>query len=182
MTPLASILLALLFVVAAVVAAAIVDVPGNSAMVVERRGRFHRVIGAGLHLVWPTREAARAWRFDDRTRITVRLSGAELVLADTRLACRDGREVTIAAELIWRFRDVARAAYAVDDTPRRLRKALLARLAQAAQEREAEELLTHEQEYVSRVAEALNEELAPDGLEVQKLSLSRLAPVKPLAK
>ncbi|MFY1673027.1 SPFH domain-containing protein [Plantactinospora sp. WMMB334] len=90
---------------AAVVATGFTVVNPNEAQVVQFFGRYVGSIrAAGLHWTWP---------FTVRKKITLRVRNFET--ARLKVSDADGNPVEIAAVVVWRVVDTARAAFAVDD-------------------------------------------------------------------
>jgi regulator of protease activity HflC (stomatin/prohibitin superfamily) len=97
----------LLLVVGALILSGLVQVVAGEARVVQLFGRYQGTVRtAGLAFVNP---------FTKRRKISVRLRNHETAVAKVNDA--DGNPIEIAAVVVWRVQDTAKALYAVDDFP-----------------------------------------------------------------
>jgi regulator of protease activity HflC (stomatin/prohibitin superfamily) len=97
-------LIAIVVLVAVVLATATVVVPQQNAYVVERLGRFHEALGAGLHVLMP---------FLDRVRYRYVLKEESREIPEQTCITRDNVQVAVDGVLFSKIMDPQRAAYGI---------------------------------------------------------------------
>lgn len=103
----------------------IVVVRHSEVMIIERFGRYHKILKPGLHWVWPIVESAREvnWRYLDQQRIvsmtTDRIDMREhlIDLGDQTVITRDTVQLELDALVYFRITDPLRAVYQVQNLP-----------------------------------------------------------------
>ena len=155
---------------------AIVDVPPDQAMVVERRGRFNRVLTPGIRLVWPIFENLHEFTFEGSPRLMIGTAPQTLKLASLCLKCADGKELEAGVVLKFQVLKPQLTAYRVVDPPRQLRESAIERLQQTAAERDSDVLLEREGDFTRLFTEILSRQWREAGIEVREALFTKLEP------
>ena len=162
---------------AILVLSAIVDVPPDNAMVVERRRRFNRILAPGIHLVWPIFENLHEFTFEGAPRLMISTAPQTLKLASLSLLCLDGKQLQAGVELTFQVREPQLAAYHVVDPPRQLRESAIERLQQCAAERDGDQVFEEEGEFTRLFTEIFPRQWREAGIEVKEVRFTKLEPV-----
>ena len=162
----------LLLVAGALILAGLVQVVAGEARVVQLFGRYQGTVRtAGLVFVNP---------FTKRRKISVRLRNHETAMAKVNDA--DGNPIEIAAVVVWRVQDTAKALYAVDDFPHFVAfqtETAVRHIASSypyTSHREGElSLRDNAEEITQRLSAEIADRVAPAGVDIAESRLTRLS-------
>ena len=162
----------LLLVAGALILSGLVQVVAGEARVVQLFGRYQGTVRtAGLVFVNP---------FTKRRKISVRLRNHETAMAKVNDA--DGNPIEIAAVVVWRVQDTAKALYAVDDFPHFVAfqtETAVRHIASSypyTSHREGElSLRDNAEEITQRLSAEIADRVAPAGVDIAESRLTRLS-------
>ena len=162
----------LLLVARGLVLSGLVQVVAGEARVVQLFGRYQGTVRtAGLAFVNP---------FTKRRKISVRLRNHETAMAKVNDA--DGNPIEIAAVVVWRVQDTAKALYAVDDFPQFVAfqtETAVRHIASSypyTSHREGElSLRDNAEEITQRLSAEIADRVAPAGVDIAESRLTRLS-------
>ena len=162
----------LLLVAGGLVLSGLVQVVAGEARVVQLFGRYQGTVRtAGLAFVNP---------FTKRRKISVRLRNHETAMAKVNDA--DGNPIEIAAVVVWRVQDTAKALYAVDDFPQFVAfqtETAVRHIASSypyTSHREGElSLRDNAEEITQRLSAEIADRVAPAGVDIAESRLTRLS-------
>jgi len=162
----------------------LVVVQEETVVIIERLGRFHRLLGAGAHLVVP---------FVDRRKTIVWTGGKpkqryglvinyldlreQIVYADPRpVITRDNITLTINPIIYWRIVDPRRAVYETGDLIDAILTTAVSALRNVVGELELDEVLISRERINQRVLAALTDVAPRWGIEVSRVEMVELSP------
>lgn len=182
-------LFTLILLAVIIISAGIKVVPQSETRVIERLGRFHSVLPAGLNIIWP---------FIDRpkliyTRRVTNYGGGRMAITLTTTAVIDLREqvydfpsqqvitkdnvtTEINALLYFQIVDPKKAVYEIDNLPNAIEKLTQTSLRNVIGELELDETLTSRDTINSRLQTILDEATNKWGVKVNRVELQDITP------
>jgi regulator of protease activity HflC (stomatin/prohibitin superfamily) len=162
----------------------IVVVQEETAVLIERFGRFHRLLGSGLNFVVP---------FVDRRKVIVWTGGKPKVRYGLRIDCLDLREQIVYADprpiitkdnitlvvnpiVYWRIVDVRKAVYEIGDLIDAIITTTISALRNAIGELELDETLVSRERINQKVLVTLTEVAPRWGIEVSRVEMVEIEP------
>lgn len=183
---------AVVFLVLVLLAAkALYYIRAQEAVVMERGGRFHRCLSAGIHFGIPFYDRARAmhWRsveigldgkqrMQDRSRKRIDQRETLFDLGEIQVATEDGVPFRVAASVSVAISDPQRAVYSKSHLPRSLTEVAAALVQQAAGGVSAAKMLTDLAATASAARTLVSEKLGKHGLRVADLQFRSAVPAE----
>lgn len=176
--------LALLILISFLVRRGVVVAQEETVVIIERLGRFHQLLTAGVHLIVP---------FVDRRKTIVWTGGQpkqryglvirhldlreQIVYADPRpVITRDNITLTINPIIYWRIVDARRAVYEARDLIDAILTTAVSALRNVVGELELDEVLVSRERISQTVLEALTGVAPRWGIEVNRVEMVELSP------
>eukprot|EP00753_Platysulcus_tardus_P008891 PLAT1682.1.p1 GENE.PLAT1682.1~~PLAT1682.1.p1 ORF type:complete len:356 (+),score=176.59 PLAT1682.1:49-1068(+) len=164
-------------------------------MIVERWGRYNRLCGAGLHLVWPIRERARpvVWRHSEtfmnrRGDQTVKIHQSRLTRIDMRetvmdfpnqpIITRDNVEIQVHPMLLYRLSDPLRVAYETFDLSHAVEKLVQTTLRSIIGDMGLDDTLASREEINRGLTQKISNVCKNWGLEITRIELLEIIPTR----
>lgn len=179
--------LAIIAIVLAV--AGIKVVPQSETRVIERLGRFHSVLPAGLNFIWPfidkpkqiyTRTAVRLANGRQMTRITtttsIDLREQVYDFPSQQVITKDNVTTEINALLYFQVVDPKKSVYEIENLPNAIEKLTQTSLRNVIGELELDETLTSRDTINSRLQQILDEATNKWGVKVTRVELQDITP------
>ncbi len=160
-------------------------------MVIERLGKFHRVLGSGIHIIWPIIEQARRieWKY-----IKVLPSGEQVVIhksinrIDLRetvydfprqsVITKDNVVIEINALLYFQITDPKKAVYEIVNLPDAIEKLTQTTLRNVIGELDLDETLSSRDTINQKLRTILDEATDKWGVKVNRVELQDINPPK----
>jgi regulator of protease activity HflC (stomatin/prohibitin superfamily) len=188
LAPTTAILLSFLVLAIILVARGIKIVRQAEVMLVERLGKFHRMLSPGLNVLWPIIDRPRqvAWmssvRSGSRTanliRVQDRLDMREAVLdfPQQRVITRDNVVIEINGLLFAQVTDSMRAAYEVNNLPNAIEKLAQTTLRNLIGDLDLDKALSSRDEINGKMREVLDDATDKWGVKVNRVELQDINP------
>ncbi len=186
--PTTAILLSFLVLAVILVARGIKIVRQAEVMMVERLGKFHRMLTPGINVLWPIIDQPRqvAWltiaRAGNRTanviRVNDRIDMRETVLdfPQQRVITRDNVVIEINGLLFAQVTDAMRAAYEVNNLPNAIEKLAQTTLRNIIGELDLDKALSSRDEINGKMREVLDDATDKWGVKVNRVELQDISP------
>ena len=178
----------LLLMVAIVIWKAVVVVPQSETKVIERLGRFHKVLPAGLNIIWPFIDRAkviytrRVEHVGHRTftaiSTTTVIDLREQVydFPSQQVITKDNVTTEINALLYFQIVDPKKSVYEIDNLPNAIEKLTQTSLRNVIGELELDETLTSRDTINSKLQAILDEATNKWGVKVNRVELQDITP------
>ncbi|MDG2149186.1 MAG: SPFH/Band 7/PHB domain protein [Planctomycetota bacterium] len=188
LSPTTAILLSFLVLAIILVARGVKIVRQAEIMLVERLGKFHRMLAPGLNVLWPIIDKPRqvAWmssvRSGSRTanliRLQDRLDMREAVLdfPQQRVITRDNVVIEINGLLFAQVTDSMRAAYEVNNLPNAIEKLAQTTLRNLIGDLDLDKALSSRDEINGKMREVLDDATDKWGVKVNRVELQDINP------
>ena len=161
------VLLLLILLVVIVVVRAIQVVPQSRALVVERLGKFHSVMYAGLHLLIP---------FVDRVAARVDLREQVTTFQPQPVITADNVVVTIDSVIYYQVNDPMAATYEIADYITAIEQLTITTLRNVIGSMDLEQTLTSRDEINARLRGVLDEATGKWGIRINRVELKSIDP------
>jgi len=161
----------------------------SETMVVERLGRFHRVLASGINIIWPIFDKPRSieWKYtrvepDGRTVIRkttlTRIDLRETVydFPQQNVITRDNVAIAISALLYFQITDPKRAVYEIANLPDAIEKLTQTTLRNVIGELDLDHTLTSRDTINSKLRAILDEAADKWGVKVNRVELQDIMP------
>lgn len=171
------------------VAKGIVVVKQAQTMVIERLGRFSRVLGSGINILWPIVDRARdiTWRYkrtDVSGRIVVVMSTTKRIdlrervydFARQNVITADNVTIEIDAMLYFQITDPVKAVYEIANLPDAIEKLTQTTLRNVIGEMDLDQCLTSRDTINGKLRAILDEATDKWGVKVNRVELQDIAP------
>jgi regulator of protease activity HflC (stomatin/prohibitin superfamily) len=171
------------------VAKGIIIIRQAQTMVVERLGRFNRVLNSGINIIWPVVDRPReiTWRYKRTdvsgkiivvTTTTKRIDMRERVydFARQNVITRDNVTIEIDALVYFQITDSVKAAYEIDNLPNAIEKLTQTTLRNVIGEMDLDQCLTSRDTINSKLRVILDEATDKWGVKVNRVELQDITP------
>ena len=165
--PTLSIALAFLFVVIIFLLAGVRIVPQGEEWVVERLGKFHRVLKPGLNIIIP---------FIDRVRKRISTRDIILDVAEQEVITKDNAVIITNAVAFIKITDPVRALYGVEDFKLAIQNLIMTTLRSIIGEMNLDEALSSREIIKSRLKEQIIDDVADWGITVKTVEIQDITP------
>jgi len=161
----------------------------SETMVIERLGRFHRILPSGINIIWPIIDKPREikWRFVkqgyDKKNILVVTSVDKLDLRETvfdfpkqNVITKDNVVTEINAILFFQITDPMKAVYEISNLPDAIEKLTQTTLRNVIGEMDLDETLTSRDTINQKLREVLDDATHKWGVKVNRVELQDINP------
>ncbi len=158
------------------------------AMVIERLGKFNRVLEPGINIIWPLIEKKQTiqWEFvteEDGEKITRRQTIKRIDLRETvydfpkqNVITEDNVTIQIDAMLYFQITDPKRAVYEINNLPEAIKKLTQTTLRNVIGEMELDKTLTSRDDINKNLKVILDEATDKWGVKVNRVELKDISP------
>ncbi len=171
------------------VAKGIIIIRQAQTMVIERLGRFNRVLNSGINIIWPVVDRPReiTWRYRRTdvsgkiivvTTTTKRIDMRERVydFARQNVITRDNVTMEIDGVVYFQSTDSVKAAYEIDNLPNAIEKLTQTTLRNVIGEMDLDQCLTSRDTINSKLRAILDEATDKWGVKVNRVELQDITP------
>lgn len=173
-------LIVILVLVVATLSKAVVIVRQSECMIVERLGKFNRIINSGLNIMVPFFDTARPvwWVRGGRIFLTERIDAREVVLdiPEQRVITRDNVGIVVDAIIYLQITDPMRAAYEIQSVPDGTAQLTQTTLRSLIGEMELDHTLSSRDAINTRLKIVLDEATDKWGIKVTRVEIKNIIP------
>ncbi|MBD3233736.1 MAG: SPFH/Band 7/PHB domain protein [candidate division Zixibacteria bacterium] len=183
------VVLLIALLVIAIIAKGLLIVKQAEVVVIERLGRFDRLLHSGVNIIWPFLEKPRpvVWRYTyvdlDRTKKILEKSVNRIDLRESvydfpqqSVITRDNVSIEIDALLYFQVTDPKQAVYEIDNLPNAIEKLTQTTLRNVVGELDLDETLTSRDTINSKLKAILDEATDKWGVKINRVELQDIAP------
>ncbi|PIE55181.1 MAG: hypothetical protein CSA35_01725 [Dethiosulfovibrio peptidovorans] len=171
---------ALVFLAVALLVSGVKIVPQAHRMVVERLGKFHRILTPGVNVIFPVLDRTKKveWYFGASLRSTASLDMREQVLdfPKQNIISKDNVVMEINALLYFQISDPFKAIYEIANLPLALEKLTQTSLRSVMGEMELDEIFSKRSEINERLRTTLDEASDVWGVKVSRVEIQDVNP------
>ncbi len=191
MTAATVIMIAVALFVIAFAVKGLVMIQQAQVMVVERLGKFHRILGSGIHIIWPIFETPRRieWKYikvmPDGRQIIIHKSINRIDLRETvydfprqSVITKDNVVIEINALLYFQITDPKKAVYEIVNLPDAIEKLTQTTLRNVIGELDLDETLASRDTINRKLRNILDEATDKWGVKVNRVELQDINPPK----
>ncbi|NOX90564.1 MAG: SPFH/Band 7/PHB domain protein [Calditrichaeota bacterium] len=191
MTEVTGIMIAIALFVIVFAVKGLVIIQQAQVMVIERLGKFHRILGSGIHIIWPILETPRRieWKYVKVTtsgdQIIVHKSINRIDLRETvydfprqHVITKDNVVIEINALLYFQITDPRKAVYEIVNLPDAIEKLTQTTLRNVIGELDLDETLASRDTINQKLRAILDEATDKWGVKVNRVELQDITPPK----
>jgi regulator of protease activity HflC (stomatin/prohibitin superfamily) len=145
------------------------QVPQGFAMTIERFGRYHKTLTAGLGVIVP---------WIDSVGRRVNVMEQVLDVPQQEVITRDNASVTVDGVAFYQVLDPARASYEVSDLDRALMNLLMTNIRTVMGSMDLDELLSHRDSINTRLLTVVDAASGPWGIKINRVEIKDIVPPK----
>lgn len=169
----------------------------SEARVIERLGKYHRTLSAGIHIIWPGLDKMKeiTWRFveevpyssgDDTEKTKITCTHKKTKIIDLReilydfpkqnAITKDNANLSIDALLYFQITDPSRAVYEIDNLPNAIEKLTQTTLRSVVGGMDLDETLSSRDTINTKLRAVLDEATDKWGVKVNRVELQEITP------
>ncbi len=145
------------------------QVPQGHALTIERFGRYHKTLTAGLGLIVP---------WIDSVGRRVNVMEQVLDVPSQEVITRDNASVTVDGVAFYQVLDAARASYEVSELGRALMNLLMTNIRTVMGSMDLDELLSHRDAINTRLLAVVDAAVGPWGIKINRVEIKDIVPPK----
>jgi regulator of protease activity HflC (stomatin/prohibitin superfamily) len=145
------------------------QVPQGYALTIERFGRYHKTLTAGLGLIVP---------WIDSVGRRVNVMEQVLDVSQQEVITRDNASVTVDGVAFYQVLDAARASYEVSELDRALMNLLMTNIRTVMGSMDLDELLSHRDSINTRLLTVVDAAAGPWGIKINRVEIKDIVPPK----
>ncbi|RJO65331.1 MAG: SPFH/Band 7/PHB domain protein [Myxococcales bacterium] len=170
------IFLFVLFLVVVLFIKGIIVVRQAEAVIVERLGKFHRVLGSGLHFIVPVFDTIRIFRLDGRYRKRIDLRELVMDFPPQPVITHDNVTMQVDSVIYYQISDPGKASYEIEDLSLAIRQLAITNLRNVMGEMDLDETLTSRERVNTKLRIVLDEATDKWGVKVTRVELKNISP------
>jgi regulator of protease activity HflC (stomatin/prohibitin superfamily) len=147
------------------------QVPQGYALTIERFGRYHKTLTAGLGVILP---------WIDSVGRRVNMMEQVLDVPSQEVITRDNASVTVDGVAFYQVLDAARASYEVSDLDRALMNLLMTNIRTVMGSMDLDELLSHRDAINTRLLTVVDAAAGPWGIKINRVEIKDIVPPRDL--
>lgn len=156
-------------------------VPQSQAMIVERLGRFHRVLGSGFNVIIPLLDNARAMYMAGQGRNLISSSRIDLReqmmgFEKVPVITRDNVTMEVGTVIYYQVIDPVKAIYEIENLPRAIHELTQTNIRNVMGSLTLDETLTSRDTLNTRLREVLDDATEKWGVKVTRVELKEIEP------
>ncbi len=148
----------------------------STVIVVERLGRFHRVLDAGLHFIVPFIDAPRPFMLDGRMRPMIDLREQVLDFPPQAVITRDNVTMQVDSVIYYQITEPRKALYEIENLTVAIRQLAITNLRNIMGELALDETLTARETVNTKLRMALDDATDRWGVRVSRVELKNINP------
>ncbi len=146
------------------------------AVVVERLGKFDRLLDSGLHYIWPFIEKARLFRLEGRYNRRIDLREQVMDFPPQPVITNDNVTMQVDSVIYYQIADPIRASYEIEDVSLAIRQLAITSMRNVMGELELDQALTSRETVNSKLRATLDEATDKWGIKVNRVELKNIHP------
>ncbi|HWV38885.1 MAG TPA: SPFH domain-containing protein [Vulgatibacter sp.] len=156
-------------------------VPQSQAMIVERLGRFHRVLGSGFNVIIPLLDSTRSMYMTGQGRMVVstpRIDLREQIMGFEKVPVitRDNVTMEVGTVIYYQIIDPVKAVYEIENLPRAIHELTQTNIRNVMGSLTLDETLTSRDTLNTRLREVLDDASEKWGVKVTRVELKEIEP------
>lgn len=148
----------------------------SEAMIVERLGKFHRIIHGGMHFIVPILDYARPFRHEGRYRKRIDLREQVMDFPPQPVITHDNVTLQVDSVIYYQIADPIKAMYEIEDLSLAIRQLAVTNIRNVMGEMDLDETLTSRETVNMKLRVVLDEATDKWGVKVTRVELKNIHP------